>query len=82
MLSGQDQNKVWMQYLNGIVATDLYSAVFLSSWLRHSILTREYTNFLEVVDIQKYRVIRRNPDVLIAIRNRSSIPFVFVIGRN
>lgn len=82
MLSGQDQNKLWMHYLNGIVAADLYSAVFLSSWLRHAVMTRHYTNFLEVVDLQKYKLINKNPDVLIAIRNRASIPFVFVVGKN
>ncbi len=82
MLSGQDRNKLWMHYLNGIVAADLYSAVFLSSWLRHAVMTRHYTNFLEVVDLQKYKLINKNPDVLIAIRNRAAIPFVFVVGKN
>ncbi len=82
MLSGQDQNKLWMHYLNGIVAADLYSAVFLSSWLRHAVLTRHYTNFLEVADLQKYKLITRNPDVLIAIRRKGNVPFVFVVGKN
>lgn len=82
MLSGQGENKVWMHYLNGIIAADLYSAVFLSSWLRHAVMTRQYTNALEVADLQTYKVIRKNPDVLIAVRNRGRIPFVFVIGKN
>ncbi len=81
MLS-QDEDKVWMHYLNGIIAADLYSAVLLSSWLRQAVMTRHYTSFLEVIDLQKYKLINRNPDVLISIRNRGSIPFVFVVGKN
>jgi len=80
MWRGQD--KVWMHYLNDIIASDLYSAVFLSSWLRQAVMTRAYTGFLEVIDLQKYKVVRKNPGVRISIRNRGDLPFVFVIGKN
>lgn len=82
MLSGRDSNRVWMNYLKGIVAADLYSAVFLSSWLRQAIITRRFTDALEIVDLQKYTVFRRQRDVLIAMQSRAHIPFVFVIGKN
>jgi len=78
----QDRGKVWMHYLNDIIAADLYSAVFLSSYMRHSVITRHYVNFLEVVDLQRYKVIRKFPKVKAAIKDRSNIPFVFVIGKN
>jgi len=71
-----------MHYLNDIIASDVYSAVFLSSWLRQKVMTRQYTNFLEVVDLQRYKLIRRNPAVRISIRNRGDMPFVFVVGKN
>jgi len=71
-----------MHYLNDIIASDLHSAAFLSSWLRNAVMTRHYTHYLEVIDLQKYKIIRKNPAVRIAIRNRSDIPFVFVISKN
>jgi len=80
MWRGQD--KVWMHYLNDIIASDLYSAVFLSTYLRHSLQSRHFTNFLEVIDLQRYKVFRKNSKVRNAIFNRSNTPFVFIVGKN
>ncbi|XZF16508.1 hypothetical protein ACTHGU_10230 [Chitinophagaceae bacterium MMS25-I14] len=78
----QGQDKTWMHYLNDIIASDVYSAVFLSTYMKHSRLTRQYMNFLEVIDLQKYKVISRMPKVRIALKNRGETPFIFVVGKN
>lgn len=80
MWSGYD--KVWMHYINDIIAADVYSAVFLATYMRQTVLTKQYINFLEIIDLQKYKVIRSFPKVRSAIKERSKIPFVFVVSKN
>jgi len=46
MWSGQD--KVWMHYLNDIIAADVASAVFLSSYMRHALRGRMLSSYHEV----------------------------------
>ena len=76
------ENNLWLHYVKNIIAADVTSAVFLASYLRRSRITRNYTSSLEVVDLQKYKVIRQENKVRIALRERTNIPFVFVIGKN
>ena len=75
-------NKVWMHYVKNIIAADIPSAVFLASYLRYSGLSRDYVSFLEIIDLQKYKVINKTDKVRIALRNRVNIPLVFVVGKN
>ena len=80
MWSGQD--KVWMHYLNDIIAADVASAVFLSSFMRHVIRGRANAGFHEIADLQRYKMIRTSHKVRIAMANRVHLPFVFVLGKN
>jgi hypothetical protein len=80
MWSGQD--KVWLQYRKDIMAADVQAATFLSSYLRNMAINKTYSKYLEVVDLQRYKVIKQAPKVSVAVRERSQVPFVFVIGKN
>jgi hypothetical protein len=80
MWKGQD--KTWLHYVKDIIAADVYSAVFLASYLRQVAITKSYVPALEVIDLQKYKVIKETKKVSQALRERMSVPFVFVVGKN
>ncbi|MCB0696294.1 MAG: hypothetical protein KDC07_02950 [Chitinophagaceae bacterium] len=77
-----DNNKVWTSYTNGLLATDVDSAAFLRNYLRYIIVSRKHYNTLEVIDLQKYKVIRSSRKLRQAINERLSIPFVFLSCNN
>ena len=80
MWSGQD--KVWMHYLNDIIAADVASAVFLSTYMRLVMRGRQNAHFHEIADLQRYKLIRSVKKVRTALHTRTSIPFVFVLSKN
>ena len=76
------ENNLWLHYVKNIIAADVTSAVFLASYLRHSRMSKNYASSLEIIDLQKYKVITQENKVRIALRERTNIPFVFVVGKN
>jgi hypothetical protein len=74
--------KFWLHYVKNIIAADVPSAVFLASYLRYTGISREYASALEILDLQKYKVIRQANKVRIALNERIHIPFIFVVGKN
>jgi hypothetical protein len=80
MWNGQD--KVWSHYRKDIIAADAHAAAFLSAYLRNMAIHKTHVPLLEVADLQKYKVIKHPGKVKAALRDRTSIPFVFVIGKN
>ncbi len=76
------QDKVWMHYLNDIIAADVASAVFLSTYMRHAVRGRTVPAYHEVADIQRYKLLRSPKKVSKALSNRAHMPFVFVLGKN
>ncbi len=80
MWSGQ--NKVWMHYLNDIIAADVASAVFLSSYMRIALRGRANANYHEVADLQRYKLIQSPKKVKAALISRVHLPFVFVLSKN
>jgi hypothetical protein len=76
------QDKVWLHYVKDIIATDVYSAVFLASYLRYTSMNKTHIAFLEVIDLQKYKVIKQKHKVRAAIKERANVPFVFVVCKN
>lgn len=74
-------NKVWMHYLNDIIAADVASAVFLSSYMRQTRGTGN-SECHEVVDLQRYKMIRSPSKVTQAMRERLHLPFVFAVNMN
>ena len=76
------ENNLWLHYVKNIIAADLTSAMFLASYLRRSQLTKTYVSSLEIIDLQKYKVITQENKVKVALRERINIPFVFVACKN
>lgn len=76
------KDQVWLHYVKNIIAADVSSAVFLGSYLRHSRNTKSYVQALEIFDLQKYKLITKVHKVRGALRDRSNIPFIFVVGKN
>ena len=75
-------NKVWLHFLNNILAADSGSAAFLGSYLRRSGGSMANAPFIEIIDLQKYKVIKQPHKVRAALRERLHIPFIFVVGKN
>lgn len=77
------KDKVWMHYLNDIIAADVSSAVFLAAHMRQLLKGARESQFLEIADLQQYRMLRRPSKVRAAINcKRLKEPFVFAIGKN
>lgn len=77
------KNKVWMHYVNDIIASDVASAVFLSSFLRHQRLYKLYIPNFEIMDLQRYKVLRRPAKVRNALKSiADEVPFIFLTGKN
>lgn len=80
MYTGKD--KTWMHYVNDIIAADVASAVLLSSHLRRTVRSLAHAGALEVIDLQRYKVLRNAKKVKVAMNSRLHIPFVFLVGKN
>lgn len=76
------QDKVWLHYRKDIMAADIDAASFLSAYLRNMAISKTHTQHLEVIDLQKYKIVKQALKVQAALRERSTIPFVFVVGKN
>jgi hypothetical protein len=76
------EHSQWLHYINNIIAADVYSAVFLGSYMRHMRIYKTDAAYMEVFDLQKYQVLNKEQKVRQAIKERSKIPFVFVVGKN
>ncbi len=77
-----NQNKAWLHYVKNIIAADVSSAVFLSSYLNYMTNSRCYLTALEIVDLQKYKIIKDSNKLRSALRERTKVPFVFVVCKN
>ena len=75
-------NNVWLHYVKNIIAADVSSAVFLASYLRYTGINKDYADSLEIIDLQKYKVIKKTAKVRQSLRDRINTPFVFVVGKN
>jgi hypothetical protein len=80
MWGGED--KVWTHYRTDVMAADASAAETLMAFLRFMAVNRLYAHHLEVVDLQRYKVIRKLPKVRQALRERMHLPFVFAVGKN
>jgi len=76
-------NKVWLHYVKNIIAADVYSAVFLASYIRYTDISHNYLSSIEIIDLQKYKVIKQQSKVRLALEERcDDVPFVFAVGKN
>lgn len=76
------QNKVWIEYRDNIIASDVTTAIFLSRYLKHTAIHKTYIPKIEVMDLQRYKLITRPNKVKAALKDRMDIPFVFAICKN
>jgi len=81
-MNGQYRDHVWINYSKSIIAADAGSAVFLASFLSYMGHSQDYTSAIEIMDLQKYKVIKQQRQVRTSLRDRTKIPFVFVVGKN
>jgi len=72
----------WQYYDTGLMATGYADALFLKKWFRSVLFNNREAQFFNVADLQRYRLYNNPSKVGIAMRERSKIPFVFVIGKN
>ena len=77
-----NRENVWLNYIKNIIAADITSAVFLATFLRKSNLSKKYAASLEVIDLQKYKIIKKEYKVRAALNDAINIPFVFFVGKN
>lgn len=76
------QNKVWIKYRNNIIANDVNTAIFLSRYMKHSIIHKTYIPYLEVLDLQRYKLITNPRKVKATLKDKLDTPFVFAICKN
>ena len=81
-MNGQYRDHVWINYSKNIIAADAGSAVFLASFLQYLGTGYEYVSALEIIDLQKYKVIKQKLKIRAALRERIHVPFIFVVGKN
>lgn len=71
-----------MHYLHDIIAADVASGVFLAQFMRRLRITRKFIDPLEVIDLQRYRIIKKPAKVSAILNDIHNESFVFVIGKN
>lgn len=77
-----DNNKVWMHYV-GILAADAGAARFLSRYMRFLMIHRGYLKSVEVIDLQRYKLIKSSSRKLRQyVNERLHVPFVFLCCNN
>lgn len=76
------EEKEWLHYLKNIIASDIPSAVFLAAFLKHSTVGDTVASSVEIIDLQKYKVIKNVSKVKVSLRERYKAPFIFTIYKN
>jgi hypothetical protein len=77
-----EKQDTWLHYLKNIMAADIGSAIFLAIYLRQNNITKNYVSALEVIDLQKYKVIKQKNKVKAALNDALGTPFIFFVGKN
>lgn len=76
------KNKVLYRFTDGVIAVDAYTGEFLNAYLRHALMQRLHTWQMEVIDLQRYKVIKKPKKVFQALREQANEPFVFIVCKN
>ncbi len=77
-----NNNKVWMRY-TGVLACDDCSALFLSRYIRFITMNRYYLDTVEVIDLQRYRIIKPTSRKLKQyVNEKLNSPFIFLNCNN
>lgn len=76
------EDKVWTRYRTDVLAADAGAAAQLMALIHVITISRVYSHCIEVIDLQRYKTIRRPAKVRQALKERLHLPFVFAVGRN
>ncbi|MEZ5017888.1 MAG: hypothetical protein R2800_12595 [Flavipsychrobacter sp.] len=76
------KDKVWIQYRDNIIAQDVGTGIFLSTYLRQLNLQKAYVHYYEVIDLQHYKHISKPHKVRAAMNMHKNTPFIFPICIN
>lgn len=71
-----------MHYIHDIIASDVASGVFLAHFLRQARIAKTFVSALEVVDLQRYKIVRKAHKVRDILSATNEEPFVFIISKN
>lgn len=77
-----DKKNRWLHYVKNIMATDMSTALYLAAFLKKCPYSHHFYSSVEVIDLQRYKVIKDRVKVKRAIVNERNTPFVFVVGKN
>lgn len=75
-------DKVWMHYRE-VLASDKSSAFFLSIYMRHMLINRTYLQAAEIIDLQRYRLIKPSSRKMQQyVNEKLRKPFIFLYCNN
>jgi hypothetical protein len=75
-------HKVWKLFQKNLMAKDYQDAVFLSAYMRYSHTNRSDLHTTEVIDLQRYKRIKKPLQVKRYLKEMKEEPFVFFFCRN
>lgn len=76
------KDNTWVKYVKNIIASDIHSALFLATYVRQLSFNMNHCICLEIIDVNKYKIISNHKKVRSKLREISRTPFVFVVGKN
>ncbi len=76
------RNRVWKKYLDNVMAVDRSSAQLLATYSRRMSISKDYAAYLEVYDLQRYKVIKEAGKIKNSLREKRNMPFIFVACKN
>lgn len=75
-------DKVWMRFRE-VLASDESSAYFLSCYMRHLLINRTYLEAAEIIDLQRYKVIKPSSRKMRQyVNEKLHEPFIFLCCNN
>lgn len=78
----EDNDTGWTHFRQDVMAHNRASAALLVMFLKQVNKNQIHTTSLEVIDLQRYRIITRPRKVQAALCERLHLPFVFLVGKN
>lgn len=76
------ENKTWGHYRDDILAVDVDAARFIADYIRYAFVNNSHLSSLTVIDLQRYKIISHPRKLKSALRERTSVPFVFIACNN
>ena len=77
----QEEN-TWLHYVKNIIAADIPSAVFLATYLKEINYSKHFIATLEIIDLNRYRIVKKPNKIKMLLSESGLRPFVFVVCKN